>query len=611
MKVVHILKFLSILLIVSAVSLVVLFSISISSVEASTCEPNTYYVDATNGLDTNDGTCSDKAWKTLAKVNSSSFSPGNTIKFKRGEVWHEQLTIPSSGTVGNPITFTSYGTGEKPIINGADLITGIWTNQGNNVWSASLATDPSEIRFNEVAGQEQGSIAELNSDREWYHDAASNTVYVYSGSNPGTRFSTIEYPVRQYGIYGPDVYVGSGLPRVGKSYIVIDGFVLKRFTKQLDSRAVEFDSGSNVVIRNCDISEVYYAENPNYPSSTSWESQKGSGIYLQDVHNALIYNNTVRDIGNTGIMIAASRVRIVGGEISNNEITNFNVGIRLGLISDNSDNGIDTVTIHDNYVHDFDKYYYATPWHRDGFQSYTRLIGGDENTMSIRDVELYNNYFENNGVAGSGTAWVYLSGDCYRFNIHHNIFPEGPGYAIRTAYGGEHASYHKIHNNVFWNQDIRIALSSHVAIKNNIFVDNGSISQPYINIGDAFSQTGLDIDYNLIGDGKDNGYIATIETPVATYYKFATWQALGFDTHSIQFADPKFIGNPATDPSNKNVYVLQNNSPAINAGTSLGYSTDLGGNTIPRGSAPDIGAYEYPSPADTTPPSAPTGLAVQ
>jgi hypothetical protein len=71
----------------------------------------TYYVDATSGNDDSTGLATDKAWKTLEKVNVASFSAGDNIYFKRGETWSDTLEIPSSGSSGNNITFGAYGTG--------------------------------------------------------------------------------------------------------------------------------------------------------------------------------------------------------------------------------------------------------------------------------------------------------------------------------------------------------------------------------------------------------------------------------------------------------------------------------------------------------------------
>ena len=79
-----------------------------------------YYVDAQNGQDNNNGLSEVTAWKTIAKVNSSTFQPTDQILFKRGEIWRETLLVPSSGTSGRPIVFSAYGSGNKPTIVGSD-----------------------------------------------------------------------------------------------------------------------------------------------------------------------------------------------------------------------------------------------------------------------------------------------------------------------------------------------------------------------------------------------------------------------------------------------------------------------------------------------------------
>ena len=53
----------------------------------------TYYVDATGGSDNNDGTGA--PWQTVAKVNATTFQPGDSILFKRGETWTgTRLLVP-------------------------------------------------------------------------------------------------------------------------------------------------------------------------------------------------------------------------------------------------------------------------------------------------------------------------------------------------------------------------------------------------------------------------------------------------------------------------------------------------------------------------------------
>ncbi|MEW4923957.1 fibronectin type III domain-containing protein [Algibacter sp. 2305UL17-15] len=80
-----------------------------------------YYIDATNGNDTANGTSEATAWKTLSKVNGTTFGPGDKILFKSGEVWNGQLLLSGSGSNGKPIIVDYYGTGNKPILNGGGV----------------------------------------------------------------------------------------------------------------------------------------------------------------------------------------------------------------------------------------------------------------------------------------------------------------------------------------------------------------------------------------------------------------------------------------------------------------------------------------------------------
>ena len=80
----------------------------------------TYYVDATGGNDSNDGLTTGTAWQTVANINSTTFSAGDSVLFKRGETATGTVTLyDDSGTAGNPITFGAYGTGADPLLNSA------------------------------------------------------------------------------------------------------------------------------------------------------------------------------------------------------------------------------------------------------------------------------------------------------------------------------------------------------------------------------------------------------------------------------------------------------------------------------------------------------------
>ena len=83
----------------------------------------TYYVDATNGSNSDDGLSEATAWQTTTKVESVSLNPGDMVKFKRGELWREMFTPNQSGSLGSPIIFSAYGIGDRPKISGCDLLT--------------------------------------------------------------------------------------------------------------------------------------------------------------------------------------------------------------------------------------------------------------------------------------------------------------------------------------------------------------------------------------------------------------------------------------------------------------------------------------------------------
>ncbi|MBR5710553.1 MAG: right-handed parallel beta-helix repeat-containing protein [Thermoguttaceae bacterium] len=94
-----------------------------------------YYVDALNGSDAAAGTSPQTAWKSLDKVNQTALQPGDTVLFCRGQVWRGTLRI-QSGKEGNPIVFSSYGTGLKPRILGSVDLTSpdCWLPAGENLW---------------------------------------------------------------------------------------------------------------------------------------------------------------------------------------------------------------------------------------------------------------------------------------------------------------------------------------------------------------------------------------------------------------------------------------------------------------------------------------------
>lgn len=84
-------------------------------------EGRNFYVDSRGGNDANAGTSPVLAWKTLDKVNATTFRPGDTVLLRSSSVWRGQLWPKGSGTEGHPIGVDMYGGGVKPVINGDGL----------------------------------------------------------------------------------------------------------------------------------------------------------------------------------------------------------------------------------------------------------------------------------------------------------------------------------------------------------------------------------------------------------------------------------------------------------------------------------------------------------
>jgi parallel beta-helix repeat protein len=108
-----------------------------------------YYV-ASTGNDSNVGSF-DFPWKTVAKVNATTFAAGKKVAFRCGDTWGETLIPKNSGTSGNPVLFTSYGTGNKPVLSGFLEVVN-WTNEGSGIYSKAITcqSSPNVVTINGV-----------------------------------------------------------------------------------------------------------------------------------------------------------------------------------------------------------------------------------------------------------------------------------------------------------------------------------------------------------------------------------------------------------------------------------------------------------------------------
>ncbi|MBI4698068.1 MAG: hypothetical protein HY758_03955 [Nitrospirae bacterium] len=192
-------------------SLSVLLALSVSASQAA-CN---YYVSSSMGNNSNNGTSASTPWKTIAYLNTKTIQPGQTVCFKSGDVWRlptDAYPALKNGSSAGYVTYTSYGTGPKPLFLGsveknstADwTLTGtpnIWTTPDNSFYYGGSYYAVGNLIFNNEAsvGKMEGNgIAYLNNQGEFYYDSSRRRVLLYSTSNPASYYSDIECALHRH-----------------------------------------------------------------------------------------------------------------------------------------------------------------------------------------------------------------------------------------------------------------------------------------------------------------------------------------------------------------------------------------------------------------------------
>ena len=206
---------------------------------SSTAVGSTYYVSSSTGSDANNGTSSATAWRTIAKVNGQTFLAGDSILFKRGDVWNESLAPSSSGSAGNSITFDAYGTGPAPNLTGYYAAPpGSWVLVTGNAWKAPVPATYSTINFclfGSIWGQKVAA-ATSNLTAQWDFYLANGFVYVYSVGNPATYYNAPIVPMALSNV--PVIHVN------GQSWLTFQHFLINWF----DQYGVYVQGGSDHLV---------------------------------------------------------------------------------------------------------------------------------------------------------------------------------------------------------------------------------------------------------------------------------------------------------------------------------------------------------------------------
>jgi hypothetical protein len=162
----------------------------------------TYYVDSQKGNDSNPGISPAKPWKSLKKVNLTTFQPGDALLLKSGATWTGQLWPKGSGRAGAQITLGKYGDGPNPIIDGEGKVEDTVLLRNQEYWEiadleiTNRNSDPAVRRGVHVAGENIGELHHIYLRSLTVHDVSGidsskengGILYTADGKSRPTRF---------------------------------------------------------------------------------------------------------------------------------------------------------------------------------------------------------------------------------------------------------------------------------------------------------------------------------------------------------------------------------------------------------------------------------------
>ena len=543
----------------------------ISSLQAQT----TYYVDATTGNDANIGTTQNLAWQTIQKVESMSvtFQPGDSILFKKGEIWNGKQLEPSnhpSGTINNPITYSSYGTGAKPVINLHIEQSPVWTDEGNNIWSTDLVyVCGSRFFENNVEMLRANDSLYFGSFGTRYYIAPYNSstekLYIKCNSNPA--FNTYQWSERCAAIEIDNAdyinLVNLDIRGAGTAiymYHNIGWNIINCNIGRNSAEGIKIVYSSDILIDSCSFVPNNLIDQSQLPDTISGSSYSGctDGVFVTSGSSDItISNSFFKNWGHASFSsnTADSLNKVSNIIFHNNEITAPDIlyGGRVAY-SGYSEDG----EYYNNYIHN---------------TRTANQLGGSRNHFhhNIIDTILYSPLKE----------YVYAIGvslSNYNIQVRNNVIEnnviantEGKGieiYSINWGYPNE------VSGNIF---------------RNNIIYNCGTLDNN-ITIQFHKDQSGQLIYNNIV---ENNLFYNSNTTQTCLYqYGGVLSDVATFNTQDADITD-NIGGDPLFVDATNGDYHLLGNSPAIDAGATPLSTEDYEGNIIPNGIAADIGVFEY------------------
>lgn len=522
-----------------------------------------YYFDAINGNNASDGLTIFTPKKTIAHLQTLTLAGGDTVCFLRGnnQIYREVFDLQWSGSAGNPIVFTTYGTGASPIISGTDLKPSGWTYYGPNVWKVAATTAPKVAYFNNSRGLQRTSIAAITAPGYWYW--VSNVFYCWApnGSDPSTTYTApgIEVGVRNRCVNrnsknyikfidimfqdANDNGGGQGNVRVGT------GWVLDHCTSWRGAGSgIEVDAGTGFTITN----------------GTQIIGNGGMGILFGASNTGSIIENSFINDNGWRVDIAASQSSGVQGDLGGVTIYNTEIARNANgtTTKPGQCHGIYFSTATTNVL------YVVGCWIHDHAQG---AAIKDYCNMVTAGCTLTDNAYEAYEFAGTGSTanrTLFYQNKCSGSGFGFPGFNDiggGTGNKSATIYN---CTFYKMGGT--GQQNVFVGKMDTTRIKNTIMV--AATGRPNLRVNDT-TTTVLQIDYNYYGGNFDNRVGSTDK------FSLADWIAGSpCDDNSIAATVDNSMINPPTNMS------PGPGSIVIDAGVDVGLSYS--------GSKPDIGAVE-------------------
>lgn len=511
---------------------------SAAIVAGTPAQAATYYIDAAAGSDSAAGTSAAAAWKTLAKVNTPTFQPGDSILFHTGQTWAGQLKPKGSGSAaGGVITISSYGGGARPKIDGSALpgsnsCTGaaalLFTNQ--QYWTIDGLEIVNDTGIDNLTGKVRAGICMTNSSgalksgitvtNNYIHDV--NGCFTCTGFdghfNGGINISASSGDF-------DDVYIaGNLLENIGRVAILVGD-------KTTGSKSTRVTIRNNV-IHNVD----------------------SDGIIVSGVEGALIEYNVVGEAGETSVATAgnpecagiwwsyADHTTVQFNEVYGTGTHGFGgQAYDIDLAATNS-------KVQYNYSHD----------NEGGF---LLMMGASSSDALVRHNLSVNDAFPGTPGEGVITTSFGVTDDVVIHNNTLYVPPGSPAWIMACTGGGDDCNDYSTEP---W------------SFRNNIVVNYGSGNYDYLNPAGAVFQNNL---------YYGNHPVAGTPTPGGR-------NPMGEPAEPGKLTvDPQLVAPGGSSPSD---YQIQVTSPAIGAGALMAGNggADYFGRVLSASAAPSLGFHE-------------------